>query len=126
VPALLFGRAQPTSVVVAAVILGGVLLADLVAALVLVPEAIGDGRYVALAGDEKRVYVISDPLAQASTQSADWLSKAGFEVEKVKTDEEKRKAKIAKLGQNVNSMSEVNRSAKLGYGGRRRDEGYRR
>ena len=48
------------------------------------------------------------------------------EVEKVKTDEEKRKAKIAKLGQNVNSMSEVNRSAKLGYGGRRRDEGYRR
>jgi hypothetical protein len=48
-------------------------------------KAIGDGRYVALAGDEKRVYVISDPLAQASTQSADWLSKAGFEVEKVKT-----------------------------------------
>lgn len=48
-------------------------------------KAIGDGRYVALAGDEKRVYVISDPLAQASTQSADWLSKAGFDVEKVKT-----------------------------------------
>jgi hypothetical protein len=48
-------------------------------------KAIGDGRYVALAGDEKRVYVISDPLAQASTQTADWISKAGFEVEKVKT-----------------------------------------
>ena len=42
VPALLFGRAQPTSVVVAAVILGGVLLADLVAAFVLGPEAIGE------------------------------------------------------------------------------------
>lgn len=48
-------------------------------------KAIGDGRYVALPGEEKRVYVISDPLAQATTQSADWLSKAGFEVEKVKT-----------------------------------------
>lgn len=48
-------------------------------------RAIGDGRYVALPGDEKRVYVISDPLMQASTKSADWVSKAGFEVEKVKT-----------------------------------------
>ena len=48
------------------------------------------------------------------------------EVEKVKLEEDKRKAKLAKLGSNVNSMSEVNRSAKLGYGGRRRDEGYRR
>jgi len=48
-------------------------------------KAIGDGRYVALPGDEKHVYVISDPLAQASTKTADWISKAGFEVEKVKT-----------------------------------------
>ena len=48
-------------------------------------KAIGDGRYVALPGEEMRVYVISDPLSQASTQTADWLSKAGFEVEKVKT-----------------------------------------
>ncbi|HUN67583.1 MAG TPA: DUF4340 domain-containing protein [Burkholderiales bacterium] len=48
-------------------------------------KALGDGRYVALPGDEKRVYVISDPLAQASTKTADWISKTGFEVEKVKT-----------------------------------------
>ena len=48
-------------------------------------KAAGDGRYVALPGDDKRVYVISDPLAQASTRTADWVSKAGFEVEKVRT-----------------------------------------
>jgi hypothetical protein len=50
------------------------------------PErALGDGRYVALPGEEGRVIVIADPLAQASTKSADWISKAGFEVEKVRT-----------------------------------------
>ena len=50
-------------------------------------KANGDGRYVALPGDEKRVVVVSDPLAQASTRSADWISKAGFAAEKVKTME---------------------------------------
>jgi hypothetical protein len=50
------------------------------------PErAAGDGRYVALPGQEGRVVVIADPLAQASARSADWISKAGFEVEKVKS-----------------------------------------
>ena len=48
-------------------------------------KAIGDGRYVALPGNEKQVLVVADPLTQASTSSADWISKAGFEVEKVKT-----------------------------------------
>jgi hypothetical protein len=48
-------------------------------------RAIGDGRYVALPGDEKRVIVISDPLTQASTKTSDWISKAGFEVEKIKS-----------------------------------------
>src|SRR5512135_335655 len=48
-------------------------------------KAIGDGRYVSLPGDDKRVYVVADPLAQASTKTADWISKAGFDVEKVKT-----------------------------------------
>jgi Domain of unknown function (DUF4340) len=48
-------------------------------------KAIGDGRYVALPGDEKRVYVIADPLAQASTKSADWISRAGIGAEKVKS-----------------------------------------
>jgi hypothetical protein len=50
------------------------------------PErAIGDGRYVALPGEEKRVIVVADPLTQASAKTADWISKAGFEVEKIKT-----------------------------------------
>jgi hypothetical protein len=47
-------------------------------------KANGDGRYVALPGDEKRVIVVSDPLSLASTRSADWISKAGFAAEKVK------------------------------------------
>jgi hypothetical protein len=50
-------------------------------------KANGDGRYVALPGDEKRVVVVSDPLMQASTRSADWISKAGFAAEKVKAME---------------------------------------
>jgi hypothetical protein len=50
-------------------------------------KAIGDGRYVALPGDEKRVVVVADPLAQASVSSADWISKSGFAAEKVKAME---------------------------------------
>jgi len=50
------------------------------------PErAIADGRYVTLPGDEKRVYVVADPLAQASVKSADWISRAGIAAEKVKS-----------------------------------------
>ncbi|HEX2648993.1 MAG TPA: DUF4340 domain-containing protein [Burkholderiales bacterium] len=48
-------------------------------------KAMGDGRYVALAGDDKRIYLISDPLAQANTKSADWIDHKGFAAEKVKT-----------------------------------------
>jgi hypothetical protein len=48
-------------------------------------KALGDGRYVALPGDVKRVIVVADPLTQASTRSADWISKAGIGAEKVKT-----------------------------------------
>jgi hypothetical protein len=47
-------------------------------------KAIGDGRYIALPGEEKRVIVVSDPLTQASARTADWISKAGFEAEKIK------------------------------------------
>jgi len=50
-------------------------------------KANGDGRYVALPGDEKRVIVVSDPLLQASTRSVDWINKAGFAAEKVKAME---------------------------------------
>jgi len=50
------------------------------------PErAIGDGRYVARAGDDKHVYLIADPLPQASTKSAEWIDRKSFAVEKVKT-----------------------------------------
>ena len=42
---------------------------------------------MALPGDEKRVIVVADPLSLASTQSADWISKAGFAAEKVKVME---------------------------------------
>jgi len=45
----------------------------------------GDGRYVALPEDAKRVIVVADPLAQASTRSADWIGKAGIAAEKVKS-----------------------------------------
>ena len=48
-------------------------------------KALGDGRYVALPGEEKRVYVVSDPLAQASIRSADWISRAGIGADKVKS-----------------------------------------
>lgn len=48
-------------------------------------KAPGDGRYVLLPEDEKRVLVISDPLAQASTKSADWISRAGIGAELVKS-----------------------------------------
>ncbi len=48
-------------------------------------KAAGDGRYVALAEDPKRAIVVSDPLAQASIRTADWISKAGIAAEKVKS-----------------------------------------
>jgi hypothetical protein len=68
-------------------------------------KAIGDGRYVALPGDEKRVYVISDPLTQASTRSADWVGKAGIDAEKIVTLEVRDAAgdawKIERSGDNA-------------------------
>lgn len=49
------------------------------------PEtARGDGRFILLPGDEKAVYIVSDPLAQASTKSADWIARPGFGAEGVK------------------------------------------
>ncbi len=50
------------------------------------PErALGDGRFVMLPGDEKTVYMISDPLLQATAKSAEWIDKRSFQIEKVKT-----------------------------------------
>ncbi|MBI1943870.1 MAG: DUF4340 domain-containing protein [Betaproteobacteria bacterium] len=48
-------------------------------------KAAGDGRYVALPGEEKRMFLIADPLAQASPNTADWISRQGFAAEKVKS-----------------------------------------
>ncbi len=51
-------------------------------------KAPADGRFIvvipAQAGTQV-VYVISDPLAQASAKSADWIDRSSFQVEKVKT-----------------------------------------
>lgn len=50
------------------------------------PEtARGDGRFILLPGDEKSVYIVSDPLTQASTRSADWIARPGFAAEGVKS-----------------------------------------
>lgn len=50
------------------------------------PErALGDGRFVMLAGNDKQVFIVSDALVQASTRSADWIARAGFQAEKVKS-----------------------------------------
>jgi hypothetical protein len=48
-------------------------------------KAAADGRFVALPGEAGTVYIVSDPLAQASAKSADWIDRTSFQVEKVKT-----------------------------------------
>ena len=53
-------------------------------------KARADGRFVSLPAQAGTVYTVSDPLAQASTKSADWIDHASFQVEKVKTLEVKK------------------------------------
>jgi hypothetical protein len=48
-------------------------------------KAPGDGRFVALPGEANTAFIISDPLMLASAKSADWIDKASFQVEKVKS-----------------------------------------
>ena len=48
-------------------------------------KARADGRFVASPADPKTVYLVSDPLAQATTRSAEWIDRSSFQVEKVKT-----------------------------------------
>jgi len=48
-------------------------------------KALGDGRFVMLPGDDKSVYMISDPLLQATAKSAEWIDKRSFQIEKVKS-----------------------------------------
>ena len=50
------------------------------------PErALGDGRFVMSPSDDKTVYLISDPLLQATTKTSEWIDKHSFQIEKVKT-----------------------------------------
>jgi hypothetical protein len=48
-------------------------------------KAKADGRFVALPKEPKLVYLVADPLNQATTRSAEWIDKTSFRVEKVKT-----------------------------------------
>ena len=48
-------------------------------------KAPGDGRFVLLPDAPERVYVVADPLAQASPQSRGWIDRTAFKVEKVGT-----------------------------------------
>jgi hypothetical protein len=53
-------------------------------------KARGDGRFVALPDEPKMVYIVSDPLIQATTKTSEWIDKSSFQVEKVKTLEVRR------------------------------------
>jgi len=48
-------------------------------------KALGDGRFVMLPGDDKSVYMVPDPLLQATAKSAEWIDKRAFQIEKVKS-----------------------------------------
>jgi hypothetical protein len=48
-------------------------------------KASADGRFIGLPGEPGTAYLVGDPLAQASTRSADWIDRGSFQVEKVKT-----------------------------------------
>jgi len=50
------------------------------------PErAPGDGRFVMLPSDDKSALMVSDPLLQATANTAAWIDKRSFQIEKVKT-----------------------------------------
>ena len=48
-------------------------------------NAPGDGRFVSVPGEPKTVYLVSDPLTQATTSTAAWIDRTAFKVEKVGT-----------------------------------------
>jgi len=48
-------------------------------------KALGDGRFVMSPADDKTVYLISDPLLQATAKTSEWIDKRSFQIEKVKT-----------------------------------------
>jgi hypothetical protein len=50
-------------------------------------KAPGDGRFVALPGETGTVYLVGDPLPQATAKSAEWIDRTSFQVEKVRAME---------------------------------------
>ena len=48
-------------------------------------KARADGRFVTLPGNPETVYLVSEPLAQATARSAEWIDRTAFKVEKVKS-----------------------------------------
>ncbi len=52
-------------------------------------KALGDGRFVMLPADPKTVYTVSDPLLLATTRTGEWIERASFQVEKVRSLEVK-------------------------------------
>jgi hypothetical protein len=53
-------------------------------------KAFADGRFVLLAADPKTAYLVSDPLAQATSRTGEWIDRRSFQVEKVRTLEVRR------------------------------------
>jgi hypothetical protein len=47
-------------------------------------KALGDGRFVMLPADDKRVFMVSDPLVQATAKTAEWIDRRSFQIAKVK------------------------------------------
>ena len=48
-------------------------------------KAIPDGRFVSLPGEAGTAYLVGDALSQAAANSAEWIDRTAFRVEKVKT-----------------------------------------
>ena len=48
-------------------------------------KALGDGRFVLLPADPKTVYIVGDPLVQATAKTSEWIDRGAFQVEKVRT-----------------------------------------
>lgn len=48
-------------------------------------KAIPDGRFIALPSEVGTAYLVGDPLTQAAANSAEWIDRTSFQVEKVKT-----------------------------------------
>jgi len=84
-------------------------------------KARADGRFVALPAEPGTVSIVSDPLTQASTKSADWIDRASFEVEKVKTLEVRPPSgapwRIERTGDNADwKLANASKGEKLDIG----------